>query len=252
MPFQHFFSLNNKKCHSTLLLMMCLTKKLIVFGLKFFLLSRLCAPFKMGQLFTRDVEEAAEYFNVRLLRIRAIETEENRFVAPLATYDSSPRVRRPNPRARGPHYEAAADLPPAYDSLSDPPPTYDSVVESSSRVLPQPQNRVLPQPSRDTWRYTFTHSERRKQMWASRFSVIFFKVIFTDKVMHQFRKRIPRANKSVKIARRNGNSLASFYLCYFCANFIYCYFSNCLFLYQSWYCSGNFWINRYCKSATIV
>ena len=252
MPFQHFFSLNNKKCHSTLLLMMCLTKKLIVFGLKFFLLSRLCAPFKMGQLFTRDVEEAAEYFNVRLLRIRAIETEENRFVAPLATYDSSPRVRRPNPSARGPHYEAAADLPPAYDSLSDPPPTYDSVVESSSRVLPQPQNRVLPQPSRDTWRYTFTHSERRKQMWASRFSVIFFKVIFTDKVMHQFRKRIPRANKSVKIARRNGNSLASFYLCYFCANFIYCYFSNCLFLYQSWYCSGNFWINRYCKSATFV
>ena len=128
----------------------------------------------MGQLFTRDVEEAAEYFNVRLLRIRAIETEENRLVAPLATYDSSPRVRRPIPRLRRPRYEAAADLPPAYDTLSDPPPTYDSVVESSSRVLPQPQNQPLPQPSRDTWRYTFTHSERRKQMWESRFLVIFF------------------------------------------------------------------------------
>ena len=206
----------------------------------------------MGQLFTRDIEEAAEYSNVRLLRIRAIKTEENRLVAPLATYDSSPRVRRPIPRLRRPRYEAAADLPPAYDTLSDPPPTYDSVVESSSRVLPQPQNQPLPQPSRDTWRYTFTHSERRKQMWESRFLVIFFKVIFTDKDMHQFRKRIPRANKSVNFDRRNGNSLAGFYLCNFCANFIPCYFSDLLFLHWSWYCSGNFWTNRHSESATVV
>ena len=67
----------------------------------------------MGQLFTRDIEEAAEYLNVRLLRIRAIETEENRLVAPLATYNSSPRASRPIPRQRRPRYKAAADLPPA-------------------------------------------------------------------------------------------------------------------------------------------